>query len=289
MKIQRSMNMWKYGLMLALLCIWSIPDLAVAGFAPPIPTGPFDASGAPSVPDYYTTANWANSPPLAKFVDTLPGLGSGKANNLGQYLSVAKPDVVTYPGSDYYEINLVEYKEQLHSDLPNKTLLRGYVQVNKGTNTAICGGTAQPACSAIHNTLVPDAVHYLGPNIVAQRDRPVRIKFTNRLPFGSGGDLFIPVDTTVMGAGSGPASASSTRGVGAPCNNTVEPNTCASYTQNRADLHLHGGRTPWISDGTPHQWITPSPKASVSRTYRTCPIRVTVRRPTIIPTSRAPD
>ena len=29
------------------------------------------------------------------------------------------------------------------------------------------------------------------------------------------------------------------------------------YTQNRADLHLHGGLTPWISDGTPHQWVTP--------------------------------
>ena len=23
-------------------------------------------------------------------------------------------------------------------------------------------------------------------------------------------------------------------------------------------MHLHGGISPWISDGTPHQWITPS-------------------------------
>ena len=30
------------------------------------------------------------------------------------------------------------------------------------------------------------------------------------------------------------------------------------YTQNRATVHLHGGFTPWISDGTPHQWITPA-------------------------------
>ena len=30
------------------------------------------------------------------------------------------------------------------------------------------------------------------------------------------------------------------------------------YTENRATLHLHGGITPWISDGTPHQWITPA-------------------------------
>jgi hypothetical protein len=112
--------------MLVLLSLFCFTGLAVAGFAPPIPTGPFDADGNPSVPDYYTTANWANSPPLAKFVDTLPGLGSAKANNLGQYMSVAKPDIVTYPGSDYYEIDLVQYNERMHSDLPAPgTLLRG--------------------------------------------------------------------------------------------------------------------------------------------------------------------
>ncbi|MBC7962608.1 MAG: multicopper oxidase domain-containing protein, partial [Steroidobacteraceae bacterium] len=259
MKTRSTTNVWRCGLMLILLCIWNIPHLAGAGTAPPIPTGPLDANGNPSVPDYYTTANWANSPPLAKFVDTLPGLGSGKANTLGQYLSVGKPDIVTYPGSDYYEIDLVEYRERMHSDLPAPgTLLRGYVQVNKGTDTASCGGTTQPACSTIHNTLNPDLVHQLGPTLVAQRDRPVRIKFTNKLPIGPSGDLFIPVDTSVMGAGTGPASASATRGVGAPCDNTVEPNACASYTQNRSAIHLHGGRTPWISDGTPHQWITPA-------------------------------
>jgi FtsP/CotA-like multicopper oxidase with cupredoxin domain len=30
------------------------------------------------------------------------------------------------------------------------------------------------------------------------------------------------------------------------------------FTDNRATLHLHGGNVPWISDGTPHQWITPA-------------------------------
>jgi hypothetical protein len=34
-------------------------------------------------------------------------------------------------------------------------------------------------------------------------------------------------------------------------------NTGAAYQQNRATLHLHGGNTPWISDGTPHQWTVP--------------------------------
>ena len=87
---------------------------------------------------------------------------------------------------------------------------------------------------------------YLGPIIVATKDRPVRIKFTNRLPIGAGGDLFLPVDKTYMGAGLGPKGLNVTAG------------NATDYTQNRAALHLHGGRTPWISDGTPHQWITPA-------------------------------
>ena len=61
----------------------------------------------------------------------------------------------------------------MHSDLP-PTTLRGYVQVN-----------------AAGTPIAP--IHYLGPVIVATRDRPVRIKFTNKLPTGAGGNLFIPV------------------------------------------------------------------------------------------------
>ena len=173
------------------------------------------------VPDYVGTPNWANSPALRKFVDGLPGFGSATANNLGQYIPVAIPDTAKYPGSDYYEIELGQYTEQMHSDLP-PTTLRGYRQTN----------TADPTVSAFH---------YLGPIIVAEKDRPVRIKFTNRLPTGAAGNLFVPVDTSVMGAGEGP----------------LGPNA-GMFTQNRAVIHLHGGRTPWISDGTPHQWITPA-------------------------------
>jgi FtsP/CotA-like multicopper oxidase with cupredoxin domain len=186
------------------------------------------------VPDYFgTTPNYANSPlptldasgnpvpgtGIRKFVDSLPGLGAANANNLGQYIPVATPDTSTYPGSDYYVIALVRYTEKLHSDLP-ATTLQGYVQLNSSGTT----------------TLTPPS--YLGPTIVANRNRPVRVKFINKLPTGTGGNLFLPVDTTVMGAGAGPNGG--------------------DYTQNRATLHLHGGFTPWISDGTPHQWTTPA-------------------------------
>ena len=194
-----------------------------------------DAGGMPHYFGPYP--NWAYSPPLRKFVDSLPGLTVAGINNLGQYIPVAVADVNIYPGSDYYEIGLVQYTEQMHSDLP-PTTLRGYVQLNDPNN---------PATRDANGTIIAwPQPHYLGPLILAQKDRPVRFKFTNLLPTGAGGDLFIPVDTTEMGAGMGPL------GMG------VTPGNQMDYTQNRGTLHLHGGRTPWISDGTPHQWITPA-------------------------------
>jgi FtsP/CotA-like multicopper oxidase with cupredoxin domain len=203
----------------------------------PIPTGP--APGA--VPDYYTTPNWAFSPPLRKFIDSLPGLGPSGASTLdGYYLPVAVADTKTYPGSDYYEIELREYQHRFHREL-NETTLRGYVQVNPGTDA---NG---------NNTVAPPPISYLGPVIVSERDRPVRIKFTNKLPAGEGGDLEIPVDESIMGAGQGPLYPN-----GSDCDNTADGSTCAKFPQNRAAIHLHGGRTPWISDGTPFQWVTPA-------------------------------
>ncbi len=164
---------------------------------------------------------------IHKFVDSLPGLSVQNdprfpgatidgANNLGQELPLAVPDTTTFPGSDYYEIAETEYTQQLHSDLP-ATHLRGYKQLN--------------APSANH----PAAQnHYLGPIIVAQKDRPVRIKLVNQLSKGDAGKLPVPVDTTYMGADTDAA------------------------TDNRTAVHLHGGNTPWISDGTPRQTVKPA-------------------------------
>jgi FtsP/CotA-like multicopper oxidase with cupredoxin domain len=181
---------------------------------------------------------------IRKFVDRLPGLGAAAANNLGQYIPVATPGVVAVPTSsggsvaaDYYEIELGEYTEKMHSDLP-PTKLRGYRQTGPGSTTPF---------------------HYLGPAIVATKDKPVVIKFTNSLPAGEGGNLFLPVDSTVMGSGMGPLMGGMTE------ENPQKP-MCSEpglknpdcYSENRATLHLHGGITPWISDGTPHQWITPA-------------------------------
>ena len=168
---------------------------------------------------------------IRKFVDTLPTI------------PVAVPDQDTYPGSDYYIIELVEYTQQLHADLP-ATKLRGYRQAGQQAS-------------------------YLGPAIVAQKDRPVRIEFHNRLPTGAGGNLFLPVDTTVMGSGMTPdghemmaANPMMVDPQVPMCNDpATKPGLVAQglcYSDNRAIIHLHGGITPWISDGTPHQWITPA-------------------------------
>ncbi len=190
-----------------------------------------------ATPDYFGVANYANSPlptinPITKvitggmhkFVDTLPGFcgvspwGTNGANDLGQCIPIATADTTTFPGSDFYRIGLAEYNQQMHSDLP-ATKLRGYVQLD------------------VNDTPVGKQ-QYLGPLILAKRNTPVRVLFENKLAKGS--SLFIPVDTTYMGAG-----------------NVDDGVNMAMASQNRATLHLHGGNTPWISDGTPHQWITP--------------------------------
>ena len=141
-------------------------------------------------------------------------------------LQFAVPDTTSFPGSDYYVIGLQEYTAQLHSDLA-PTRLRGYCQMNFPGAVGICNPS------------------YLGPTIIATKDRPVRVLFKNLLPTGSGGNLFIPTDTTYMGAGMAPGGT--------------------MYTQNRATLHLHGGATPWISDGTPHQWTAPAGEVGPAR------------------------
>jgi hypothetical protein len=155
------------------------------------------------------------TPGLKKFVDTLAGLGPTGANDLGQYIPVAVPDTTTYPGSDYYEIGVVQYRMKFHRDLP-ATLLRGYVQISTsvvpGAHVALSNANLDPnvASSPVY---LPDGVtrvygvdnpHYLGPTIVASKDRPVRILFRDLLPTGVDGNLFIPVDTTLMGSGMGP-------------------------------------------------------------------------------------
>ena len=210
---------------------------------------------------------------MRKFIDRLPGLGPTTANGLGQYIPVAVPDTTTYTSvnaagatvhDEYYEIALVEYRERMHSDLPLAgTQLRGYVQLETPVVVAKLATTVTPskhvALKYPDGSAILDAAgaqiyavdnpHYLGPMIVATKDVPVRVKFLNLLPTGAAGDLFIPTDVTIMGAGEGNVQIGTDPATGAPIYDI--------YSQNRATLHLHGGFPGWISDGTPHQWVAP--------------------------------
>ena len=298
-----------------------------------------------TLPDYFGVANWANSPLLQvdkvtgalipntgirKFTSALPTFCPLGQNALGQCIPVAVPDTTTFANSDYYEIAVVEYREQMSPDLPAPgTKLRGYVQVvhTGGVPLTYLDGTPILDKNGLQ-VLGATKPHYLGPMILAQgcslvanqtcTPRAVRIKFTNYLPNGPAGDLFLPTDTTYMGAGMGPGgsilsvtidnggsgyssspSVSFTGGAGTGAagtatviNGVVTAVTVTNggsgysaapivtftggggtgaaatavlvglpgdmYSQNRATLHLHGGNTPWISDGTPHQWTTPN-------------------------------
>jgi len=136
-------------------------------------------------------------------------------------------------------------------------------------NGKLIAGAAKVQAKAVDNP------HYLGPIVGANRNVPTRIKLLNLLPVGRAeqvvgsrlewnnttsswdnvptqavkldaagkplrhGDLFLPVDPSIVGAGLG-------------------PDGLHNYPQNRTMIHLHGGDNPWISDGTPHQWITPA-------------------------------
>jgi FtsP/CotA-like multicopper oxidase with cupredoxin domain len=156
---------------------------------------------------------------LRKFFDALPGVSAAHQNLRGQFIPIAVKDTTTYPGCDYYQIGVVQSTELFHTDLPLPgSMVRGYVDLGTGS---------------------PPAYHYGGPIIIAKRDRPVRVLYTNQLPTSPNDKLFLPVDQTIMGSGLGPDGVT-------------------YYTQNRTTIHLHGGYTPWISDGMPHQYFTPA-------------------------------
>jgi FtsP/CotA-like multicopper oxidase with cupredoxin domain len=239
--------------LIAAVFSWSAsPGSAAVGPNPAVNYNVPNYAASP-LPTVDNVGNVAPGTGIRKFIDSLPGLNA--ANNLGQKIPVAIADNTTFNGSDYYEIALVDYTEKMHTDLP-ATRLRGYVQLETPFNAGV---SAHIALKYLDNTAIligglqayaVDNVHYLGPLILAQKGRPTRIKFYNLLAkSANGGNLFLPVDTTFMGAGDGPKQI----GV----DNTGMP-IYEQYTENRATLHLHGGNTPWISDGTPHQWITPA-------------------------------
>jgi len=226
------------------------------------------------------------TPGIKKFTDQLPGLcypggalaaaGVPDCPTTGKFipLAVSEPKIYSGVEADEFVIGLVQYRTSFSSSIPD-TLVRGYVQIETAANASISqhvplfnefvdGRTPQAVMINGQQAYGVTAPQYLGPTIYATKDRPVRIVFHNLLPTGVDGDLFLPTDASMMGAGMGPMGMaepvnnnSVTDEVRNPiCGETPKPDIC--FKDNRATLHLHGGASPWISDGTPHQWITPA-------------------------------
>jgi spore coat protein A len=112
---------------------------------------------------------------LRKFIQPLPALGPSG-------IPLATPDTTTFPGADFYRMEVGQYQQQFHPDLPASTL-RGYADTAFGLV-----GAGRPN----HR--------YLGGVIVARKGRPVWVKIKNNLPDGPHP---LPVDPTIMGVVNG--------------------------------------------------------------------------------------
>lgn len=111
---------------------------------------------------------FAQSDHLKKFIQPLRGVGD---------IPVAQPDAVSQswwqPGVTHYTIDIGDFTDQLHPDLPNPTRLRGFGQNGN--------------------------FKHLGGIIAVKRDTPVQITFRNELS----GTHPLPIDRTIMGANLG--------------------------------------------------------------------------------------
>lgn len=111
-------------------------------------------------------------------------------------------------------------------------------------NTTLYQVTAGEFLDQLHPALGPTRLwgywdttapvqRHLGGVLITNRRQAARVRFTNTLPTPN----IIPVDITVPGA---------------------------NQAQNRIAVHLHGGLVPWISDGGPFDWWTPSGASGLS-------------------------
>ena len=81
---------------------------------------------------------------------------------------------------------------------------------------------------------------YLGGVVVAKRGKPVLFNVTNQLP----NKALIPIDPTMMAGPNGVM--------------------VGDLPLNRIAVHVHGGFSPWFSDGTPLQWFDPTGRTGAS-------------------------
>ncbi len=186
------------------------------------------------------------------------------------------PEAKIYNGveADEYVIGLVQYRTSFSSSLPD-TLVRGYVQLETAANAGISqhfpltnellDGTHSPVMINGVQAYGVTPPQYLGPIIVATKDKPVRIVFHNLLPTGADGDLFLPTDSTLMGSGMGPMAMAAPMDQGTVMDMVRNP-MCSEYPkgaellqgQPRHPAPARRHHAPGSATAPPHQWITPA-------------------------------
>ena len=149
---------------------------------------------------------------VRKFTQPLRGLG-----NSGIPLATK----TTRGGTDFYDIEVAEFRDALHPDL---------YAGSGNTGTKFWGYADR---GGLHR--------YLGGIVAANRGTPSVVTVTNKLPNYHP----LPVDITIPGS---------------------EP----GVQVNRIVNHLHGGFTPWNSDGGPFAWFSPNKRGPsfVNGTYQ---------------------
>jgi len=152
------------------------------------------------------------TPPLRKYVDPLPRLPA------------AVPDPSAYPGADYYEITMLQRPWRFHRDL--------------GAGP-VWGYWARNPCDPGNLT----GMGYLGPTIIATRNRPTVVKWRTRLPTTHLFQFMIKILREGNPVYSPP-----------PYHGAVDlPLDLNVWNV----VHQHGGFTPPQSDGLPLQWYSP--------------------------------
>jgi spore coat protein A len=147
--------------------------LAGAGLALPVTRASADSIFLPQVSSgggistMASSAPFNQSPPLAKFIQPLRGVGPGG-------IPVALPDAAPAPvtGAVHYSFNVGQFTDQLHPYMGPTTLL-GY------SPAAALGEAGYPK-------------RHLGGIVIAQKGVPIQLTFTNILP----PKHILPVDTS---------------------------------------------------------------------------------------------
>ncbi|MCW2904910.1 MAG: multicopper oxidase type 3 [Streptosporangiaceae bacterium] len=152
---------------------------------------------------------------LEKYVDPLPAI------------PVAVPRKSVYPSADYYELTMLQRPWRFHRDL--------------GMAQAWGYWAANPAAPSR-----PIGLGYLGPTVVAQRHRPVVVRYRNELPRTH--LLHSAVDVTLW---------KNLRGVPPDPPGGRMPRDFPYGTSVWVVPHLHGGFDAPQFDGSPEAWFTP--------------------------------